>query len=125
MEQYNEYCERHEEIALRDYEGNIDEIELIQILIDEYESRTIEKPSGMNPVEMIQYLLDENELTKSQLAKQLEVSRQLITDILNFRRNISKVMVNKLADRFSLNVSAFSKPYELKKGLDKKVTQTA
>jgi len=46
----------------------------------------------VNPVEIVQYLLDENGLTKSQFAAQLEVSRQLITDILNYRRNISKTI---------------------------------
>jgi len=125
MEQYNQYCNKHEELAYEDYERNIEEIELIQILIDEYEQRTIERPKGMNPVEMIQYLIDENGLTKSQLAKQLKVSRQLITDILNFRRNISKTMVNKLSERFSLSSSAFSKPYKLKKVKPNKIRQTA
>lgn len=67
-----------------------------------------------------------NELSKSQLAKELDVSRQLITDILNYRRNVSKIMVNKLADRFKLNPSVFSKPYELKVQRKKKgVSQTA
>ncbi len=125
MEQYNQYCNKHEKLTFKDYEGNIEEIELIQILIDEYESRTIEQPKGMNPVEMIQYLIDENSLSKSQLAKQLKVSRQLITDILNYRRNISKTMVNKLAELFSLNPSAFSKPYKLKNSKPKKIRQTA
>jgi len=125
IEQYTKYCEQHEKLTYKDYDGNIEEIELIQILIDEYESRTIEKPKGMNPVEMIQYLIDENGLTKSQLAKQLKVSRQLVTDILNYRRNISKTMVNKLAERFCLNPSAFSKPYKLKNSKPRKIRQTA
>jgi len=124
MEQYNGYCDRYEQLTYDNYDKNIEEIELIQILIDEYENRTIEKPEGMNPVEMIQYLIDENNLTKSQLAKQLKVSRQLITDILNYRRNISKTMVNKLAERFCLNPSAFSKSYKLKVA-EPKIRQTA
>ncbi len=114
MEQYNQYCDLHEKFTFEDYEAHIEEIELIEILIDEYENRTIERPKAMNPVEMIQYLIDENNLNKSQLAKQLNVSRQLITDILNYRRNISKAMVNRLAERFCMNPSAFSKPYKLK-----------
>ena len=124
IEQYNQYCERHENLTFEDYDRHLEEIELIQILIDEYEARTIEKPQGMNPVEMIQYLIDENELSKSQLAKQLNVSRQLITDILNYRRNISKIMVNKLAEKFCLNPSAFSKPYQLKKAKSNKIKQS-
>ena len=125
IEQYNQYCNQHEKLTIKDYNKNVEEIELIQILIDEYENRVIEKPKGMNPVEMVQYLIDENSLTKSQLAKQLKVSRQLITDILNYRRNISKTMVNKLAQRFCLNPSAFSKPYKLRKAKAKKLRQTA
>lgn len=125
IEQYNQYCERHEKLTFKDYDGNLEEIELIQILIDEYEDRTIEKPKGMNPVEIIQYLIDENSLSKSKLANQLNVSRQLITDILNYRRNISKTMINKLAERFYMNPSAFSKPYELKNAKPNKIRQTA
>lgn len=125
IDQYNQYCDRHEKLTFKDYEGNIEEIELIQILIEEYESRTIEEPKGMNPVEMIKYLIDENNLSKSQLAKQLNVSRQLIADILNYRRNISKTMVNKLSERFCLNPSAFSKPYKLKGSKKTKIRQTA
>jgi HTH-type transcriptional regulator/antitoxin HigA len=125
MEQYNQYCDQHEKLTFKDYEKNVEEIELIQILIDDYESRTTNQPEGMNPVEILQYLIEENGLSKSQLAKQLDVSRQLITDILNYRRNISKAMVNKLADRFCLNSSAFSRPYQLKSVTKKKYKQTA
>ncbi|MBK8505882.1 MAG: helix-turn-helix domain-containing protein [Saprospiraceae bacterium] len=123
-EQYDEYCELHEKLTYDNYESNLEEIELLEILIDEYEKRTIETPEGMNPVEIISYLLQENSVTKSQLAKELKVSRQLITDILNYRRNISKTMVNKLSDRFKLKPTAFSKPYELKNAKPKNVRQT-
>ncbi len=30
MVQYNEYCERHEDLTNKNYKGNIEEIELIQ-----------------------------------------------------------------------------------------------
>jgi HTH-type transcriptional regulator/antitoxin HigA len=114
IEQYNQYCETHERLTASGYEKNIDEIELIEILIDEYESRTIDFSHDENPVEILQYLLDENTLSKSQLARELDVSRQLITEILNFQRNISKTMVMKLSDRFKVNPSIFAENYELK-----------
>lgn len=113
-EQYNEYCELHEAFTLKNYDKHIDEIELLEILIDEYEERTIETPEEMSPVEIIAYLLEENNLSKSQLAKEIGVSRQLITDILNYRRNISKSMVNKLAQHFAIDPAALSKTYQLK-----------
>lgn len=125
IEQYNEYCEKHEELTFKNFDLHQEELELIEILIDEYENRTIQAPIKMDPVEMISYLLEENNLTKSKLAKELEVSRQLITDILNYRRNISKQMVNKLSNRFKLYPSAFSRPYKLKNAKSSKVSQTA
>jgi len=69
----------------------------------------------MNPIEIIEYLLDENNISKSQLARELNVSRQLITDVLNYRRDLSKVMIIKLSERFNLNTSLFTKKYKLKK----------
>lgn len=113
-EQYNQYCEQHEKLTYANYMANKDEIELIEILIDEYEHRTIEHSSKMNPVEIIVYLLEENQLTKSELANELGVSRQLVTDILKYRRNISKNMILKLSERFKMRPAAFSRPYQLK-----------
>jgi len=124
-EQYNDYCDKHEELTLENYDSNQLEIELIEILIDEFENRVIATPKKMNPVELISYLIEENSLTKSKLAKELDVSRQLITDILNYRRNISKRMINKLSERFKLYPSAFSKPYKLTNPKTTKVRQTA
>lgn len=125
MDQYNEYCEIHEKLTFENYDANLDEIELLEILIDEYEERTIEYPQEMNPVELVEYLLDENNMTKSQLAKEIKVSRQLITDILSYRRNISKSTVIKLADRFKMKHVAFNRHYKLKKLKLKSVKQTA
>ncbi len=93
----------------------MDEIELIEILIDEYEGRTMQFNSEMNPVEVIEYLLEENKLKKSKLARELNISRQLITDILNYRRDLSKAMIIKLSKRFNLSTSIFTKEYDLKK----------
>ncbi len=124
MDQYNEYCEIHEELTFKNYKANLDEIELLEILIDEYEDRTIEHPKEMNPVELLEYLLKENNMTKSQLAKEIKVSRQLITDILNYRRNLSKSTVIKLADRFNMKHVAFNRHYKLKKAKLKSVKQS-
>jgi len=125
MEQYNTYCERHEKLTFANYNANKDELELIEILIDEYENRTKEFSEEMNPVEIIAYLLEENGITKSELSRDLKVSRQLITDILNYRRNISEKMVTKLAKRFNMQTTAFSRVYKLKQVKNNATTQLA
>ena len=109
MDQYNSYSEIHEKLAMKDYEGNRDELELIEIIIDEYESREINYHREMNPVELLEYILKEEGLSKSQIARELKVSRQLITDIIMYRRNISKIMVIKLAKRFNMRPIAFGR----------------
>ena len=94
-----------------------EEIDLLELLIEDFDNRTIEnigKNEDMDPVEILQYLMEENKLTKAELARQLKVSRQLITEILNYKRNISKRMITKLSSRFKMQPVAFSREYELK-----------
>lgn len=113
MDQYNQYSEIHEKLTIKDYDANLEEIELIEILIDEFESREIDYKKDLNPVELLDYILTEDNISQSQLERELKVSRQLISDILMYRRNISKSMVMKLATRFKMQLSAFSREYEL------------
>ena len=117
IEQYNEYCNVYEKLIMKNSEKYSDEIDLLELLIEDYDNRTIEsigKKEDMNPVEVLQHLMDENKLTRAELARQLNVSRQLITEILNYKRNISKKMIAKLSDRFKMQQTAFSREYELK-----------
>ena len=113
-EQYNEYCEIHEKLTYKDYNKYQDELELIELLIDDYENRTLEPVKEMNPVEMLSYIIEVEEISKTELAKQLKVSKQLISDILSYRRAISLDMVNRLSNRFKMRPQAFSRPYKLK-----------
>jgi len=113
-EQYNEYCEIHEKLTFNDFEKHHDEIELIELLIDDYENRVLEPVKEMNPVELLSYIIEEEAISKSELANQLNVSKQLMSDILSYRRAISLNMVNRLSSRFKMRPQAFSRPYKLK-----------
>jgi len=116
LDQYNEYCNTYERLVMNGSKKYSDEIDLLELLIEDFDNRTIEtigNSEDMNPVEILQYLMDENKLTKAELARQLKVSRQLITEILNYKRNISKRMITKLSDRFKMQPIAFSREYEL------------
>jgi len=112
--QYNEYCEIHEKLTYKNHLKYQDEIDLIELLIDDYENRTLEPVKEMNPVEMLSYIIEEEDITKTELAKQIKVSKQLISDILSYRRAISLDMVNRLSNRFKMRPEAFSRPYKLK-----------
>lgn len=111
---YTEYCNKYEELITENYKKNKDEIELLGILIDEYDNRQTHFKKKMNPVELLNSILEEEQISKSKLAKELGTSRQLISDIIRYRRNISKDMVTKLSTYFKLRPEAFSRPYNLK-----------
>ncbi len=114
LSEYTKYCNRHEFLVTKDYDKNIDEIELLEILIDEYDNRQAQFSKDLNPVELLNSILEEEQISKAKLAKDLGTSRQLISDIIRYRRNISKEMVTKLSSYFKLRPEAFSRPYKLK-----------
>lgn len=113
--QYNEYCNKHEALLLEGENSNIDEIELLELLINDYDQRMMNgKRVNLNPVELLRSLMKDSNITQSELSKAIGVSRQLVSDILAYRRNISKELVLKLSAYFSMAQEAFSSPYELK-----------
>ncbi len=117
IEQYNEYCNIYEKLTMKNSDKYAEELDLLELIIEDYDKRLIESigtKEDMNPVEILEYLMSENNLTKAELARQLNVSRQLITEILNYKRNISKKMITKLSDRFNMQQTAFSREYKLK-----------
>jgi len=124
IDQYNEYCNTYERFMADTSGKYLEDLDLLELLIEDFDNRTIESIGvnvDMNPVEILQCLLEEHDLSKSELARQLNVSRQLITEILNYKRNISKKMITKLSDRFNMRPIAFSREYDLKGKDDKLV----
>jgi len=117
LKQYNKYTELYEELIYKDLKKDADKIDLLELLIEDFDNKTIQEigiPEKLDPVQLLIYLLEENQISKSELARQLNVSRQLITEIINYKRNISKRMVMKLSERFKIKPAAFSQEYELK-----------
>jgi len=115
IDQYNEYCNIHESLVIEGSFKNVDELELLEILIEDYDKRIMEgKLKILNPVELLKSLLRDSNLSQNDLAKNIGISRQLLSDILNYRRNISKEVTMKLASFFSMSQEAFSRKYELK-----------
>ena len=47
------------------------------------------------------------------LANLLDVSEGLVSDMLNYKKGLSKDTIGILAERFKLNQEAFNRPYEL------------
>lgn len=116
LDQYNKYCNIHEELFLLDNEKKQDEIDLLEILIEEYDNR-IKKETyqKLNPVELLKSLIIDSSLNQAAVAKKIKISSQLLSDILNYRRNISKEVVEKLSKFFAMSEEAFSRKYDIQK----------
>ncbi len=116
LSQYNEYCDKHEALILKDESKYSDEIELLELLIEDYDQRMMrERSTELNPVELLRTLMRDADISQTELSNVLNVSRQLVNDILGYRRNISKGMMIKLSNYFSMNQEAFGRKYYLKK----------
>lgn len=114
--QYKEYCNLLEGLVFSEKKTKLmkDEIDLLTVLIKVWqeEHSTLKE---LDPVELIEYLREENKLTQNDLAKILEVSKSLISEILSYQKGLSKEMIRKLAARFKMSQEAFNKEYKLKK----------
>jgi HTH-type transcriptional regulator/antitoxin HigA len=66
-----------------------------------------------NPVELLHYLMEANKLKSVDMAKTLGVSKSLFSDILNYRRGLSKSIIRKLSEQFKVSQAVFNKPYKL------------
>jgi len=116
LKQYNQYCDTLEDLIYKEDKSLKDEIELLEILIADYD-RTLQQATSkkLNPVELLKSILTDAGLSQKELATHLGISKQLISDVLGYRRNISKSLVTKLSKFFKMSEEAFNRQYELKK----------
>ncbi len=114
INQYKEYCNLLEEIVMikKKTRQQQDTIELLTLLIEKWdeEHNTF---SDADPVELLDYLMKENKLKAVDLAGELAVGKSLVSDILHYRRGLSRDIIRKLATRFKVSQELFNKPYKL------------
>jgi HTH-type transcriptional regulator/antitoxin HigA len=79
-------------------------LELLSILIEEYENRAHPLPKA-RPHRMLAYLLKEKDMKPADLRTVLPKSR--VSEILNGKRGISKAQAKQLAELFRVPVDLF------------------
>lgn len=57
--------------------------------------------------------LKEHNLKAKDLIEMLGVSKGLVSDILNYKKGMSKEIIRKLSEHFKLSQEAFNRPYPL------------
>lgn len=113
--QYNKYCRKLEVLLDNNAKSKsvADEIDLLTLLIENWDN-THNSFGEMDPVELLKSLMEDHQLKAKNLADFLQVSKGYISDILHYKKGLSKDMIRKLADRFKLRQEAFNRPYALK-----------
>jgi HTH-type transcriptional regulator/antitoxin HigA len=115
--QYDEYCERVEDLVFSDSNKNQDEIELLNLLIETWD-RENNSMNDLSPIELLESLMKENNLKSKDLAGVLELSKGTVSKILNYQKGLSKETIRKLALFFRLSQESFNRPYELVKQIN-------
>jgi len=112
--QYKEYSDNLEELVFsgsKDRETK-DEIDLLTLLIEKWdaEHNTFDE---VDPIRLLHSLMNDNNIKAKDLVKLLDVSKGYVSDILNYKKGLSKDVIRKLADRFKVSQEAFNRPYKL------------
>lgn len=112
--QYKEYCNILEELVFADFKTKEmkDEIDLLTVLIEKWddEHNTFE---DVDPITLLKSLMNDRDLKAKDLVTILGVSKGLVSDILNYKKGLSKENIRLLASYFSMSQEAFNRVYKL------------
>lgn len=112
--QYKAYCKTLEKLVDGDSKNKEikEEIELLTFLIEKWdkEHNTFDT---LDPVEMLESIMKEHNLKAKNLAEILDVSKSLVSEILNYKKGLSKDIIRTLSNHFMISQEAFNRPYEL------------
>jgi HTH-type transcriptional regulator / antitoxin HigA len=112
--QYNTYCKGLEDLLesnenIKDFR---DEIELLTLLIEKWDAEH-STLSEVNPIVLLHSLMHDHNLKAKDLVAILGVSKGLVSDILNYKKGLSKDIIRMLAAYFKVSQEAFNRPYKL------------
>ena len=112
--QYNAYCQHLEDVIFdKSSEHDMaDEIELLTYLIEKWDTEHSASPDA-DPIQLLKGLMIEQKLRPKDLGEILGVSKGLISDILNYKKGLSKDKIRSLSSFFKVSQEAFNRPYRL------------
>ncbi|HEY9786351.1 MAG TPA: helix-turn-helix domain-containing protein [Candidatus Obscuribacterales bacterium] len=98
------------ELVLKAESRTSDESDYLSILgklIREYEDAQKAIPPRLTPQRALESLMEDNDLSQSELARQLEAPQSALSEFLAGKRGLSKTLVVKLADYFEVSPELF------------------
>jgi len=124
--QYNEYCKMLEQLLAGNDKstGNLDEIDLLTLLIERWDAEN-NSFIDVDPVELIHSLMHNHKLKAKDLTEILGVSKGLVSDILHYKKGLSKDIIRMLSAYFKVSQEAFNRPYRLKNPVNSHLRNTS
>ncbi len=110
--QYNDYCDKLEELLTNDASKFQDEIDLLTLLIEKWDNEH-NTFNDSDPIQILKTLMDEHGLKARDLVEILDLSKGTVSKILNYHKGLSKATIRKLSDYFKVSQETFNRPYRL------------
>lgn len=111
--QYQEYSDKVMALASKKSTKEIeDEMELLELLIDNWESK-VYTAETKDPIKLLKSLMEVHQLKSVDLVNILGIQRSAISQILSYKKGLSKDVIRKLSEHFKLSQEAFNRSYEL------------
>lgn len=110
--QYEDMLERVYELMQKDIQpdsADSDELEVLSILIKEYENENYPVPKP-NPLEAIKFRLEQMNMSESELSKILG-ARSRKSEILSGKRKLSLSMIRKLNEKLKIPAEILIQEY--------------
>lgn len=127
--QYDEYCKIIYDLMQlgKLTEAQEDVMDLLAILVEVYQDEHRDPYYNIppDPVSSLKFVMEQNKMKAADLARELGVSKSLVSDILNYRRGFSKSFIRKLGKRFSFREESWNRPYKLKTKKASTVSKTS
>lgn len=112
-DQYDAYCKILEELLGVGLDESVqDEVDLLTLLIETYDD-TQSQFADRDPIELLRSFMADHHLKSQQLVELLGISKGYVSDILSYKKGLSKSVIRKLAAHFKVRQEAFNRPYQL------------
>ena len=113
--QYNEYCKLLEDLVFQNSKSVKiqDEVELLTLLIEKWDQEHGQF-MDLDPVSLLKSFMDAHHIKAIELSGILGISRGYMSDILHYKKGLSKEVIRKLSSFFKVRQDAFNRAYDLK-----------
>lgn len=112
IEQYKKYCETLEGLILNKNKTLGDEIDLLTLLIEKWDSEH-NSLNDSDPIALLKSLIADHHLKAKDLAVILDLTKGSVSKILNYHKGLSKDIIRRLSEYFKVSQEAFNRPYKL------------